>query len=562
MRFPELTRQKRAVAVFVLISVMFVLTSTIAAKKSNTWDEPAHILAGYAYLAEGMDYLSPLNHTVLGRSISGFFPWLLLDLDFDPAVKPEKAPESNFSPYSLEFLFENKSGGMTVLFFSRLGNMLIACLLGLFVYLWSAELWGARGGFLSLFLYVLSPNILAHSALATTDLPVTAFFFISAYYLYRIPVRGITPARIFGAAFFVSLALTTKHTALLLAPLFVASFAATFRTVTTRKTVISYVFLAVVVYASIWAIYGLRFHSPSPYYVQPMWDTVGDSMFAPLFDFLRGIRFLPEAYLYSLAGSLSSAELGREAFFMGEFSIEGWWYYFPVAFLIKTPIPTLFLLAAALVYLFAAGTKERVKAACLVVPVVIVFGAAVSQKVNIGLRHVLPAYPFIFTLIGFVPNIRTESVKTAKAVFYAACAWYFLTAAYIYPHQLAYFNGFVGGPDKGHRYLIDSNIDWGQDLVGLKSYMDEKGIEKIKLGYFGYTDPRYYGIDYVYLPSMIIDDPQLPEDGTVNLEGWFAISATMLQGGYLPQRDKDFYRIFREAEPVDKIGWSIFIYRF
>jgi hypothetical protein len=560
MGAPELTRPVRAAAVVVLLALFFSIASTTAIRKSNTWDESAHILAGYAYLAESMDYLSPLNHTVLGRSISGFFPWLLLDLDFDPAVKPEGAPGSNFFPYSLKFLFENRTPGMTVLIWARLGNMLVGCLLGLFVYLWSAELWGVRGGLFSLFLYALSPNILAHAGLATTDMPVTAFFFLSAFFLYRLATRGISALDLFAAAAFISLALTTKHTALLLGPLVAASFFATMRIESVKKTAVAYVFLIVTVYAAIWAIYGFRFHSQSLNYVQPVWGMVSGSVFAPLFDLLRSMKFLPEAYLYSLAGALSSAGTGREAYLLGEFSVSGWWYYFPITFLIKTPVPTLLFLAATVVYIFTAGTKDRVKALCLIAPVLLVFLTAASQKVNIGLRHVLPAYPFIFALLGFVPGIRTGSVRAAKGVFSAACLWYVVAAAIIYPHQLAYFNEFVGGPDNGHRYLIDSNMDWGQDLIGLKDYMDDNGIERIKLGYFGYTDPRYYGIDYVYMPSHMIKDPQLPEGGVVALEGWFAVSATLLQGGYLP--DRDFYITFRETEPVDKVGYSIFLYRF
>jgi hypothetical protein len=150
-------------------------------------------------------------------------------------------------------------------------------------------------------------------------------------------------------------------------------------------------------------------------------------------------------------------------------------------------------------------------------------------------------------------------LKSAKAVFYAACLWYLYAGLSIYPHQLAYFNEFVGGPANGYKYLVDSNLDWGQDLAGLKDYMDEKGVERIKLAYFGFSDPGYYGIEYEYLPSYLILEPQNVK-GAVPVEGWFAISATLLQGLYLP--DPETYRFLREVRPVDTIGHSIFIYRF
>jgi hypothetical protein len=244
---------------------------------------------------------------------------------------------------------------------------------------------------------------------------------------------------------------------------------------------------------------------------------------------------------------------------MGEFSTTGWWYYFSIAFLIKTPVAAILLLIASVLYLFVADKEDSGKAMYMILPALLVFIAVSLQKVNIGLRHVLPVYPFIFTLIGFVPNIRTRSLKAAKAVFYAACLWYLYAAISIYPHQLAYFNEFIGGPANGYKYLVDSNLDWGQDLPGLKKYMDEKGIERIKLAYFGFSDPGYYGIEYEYLPSYQILEPQNVKEA-VPVEGWLAISATMLQGLYLP--DPGTYASLREARPVDTIGHSIFIYRF
>jgi hypothetical protein len=268
-------------------------------------------------------------------------------------------------------------------------------------------------------------------------------------------------------------------------------------------------------------------------------------------------KLLPESYLYGLAGSVAGAGSGRAAFFMDQYSATGWASYFPTAFLIKTPVPTIILLFAALIY-FSHEKNRLMKALFIILPPLFVFLAFSAQKVNIGLRHVLPAYPFIFVLIGSVPSIKTESVKAARAVFYACLVWYAYATAVIFPHQLAYFNEIIGGPKNGYKYLVDSNLDWGQDLAGLKEFMDSNGIDKIKLAYFGFCDPKYYGIDYEYLPGYYIPEPvNVKED--IELTGWFAISATMLQGVYLP--DRDFYKPFKDIKPVGHIGYSIFIYK-
>lgn len=548
---------KRAIAVSFFLFLFLIQASSVALKKSNTWDEPAHIMAGYAYLADGLDYLSPLNHPAFGRLLLAVFPKAFLDLSFDPSVKPEGAKDSDFFPYSLKFLYENRAPGGTVLFLSRLSNIITGLILGIYIFVWSSELWGAAGGYLSLFFYALSPNIIAHSSLATTDIPITAFFFISVFYLYRISVKGITPLSTVACGIFLALAFTSKHTALLLLPLVLASFISSLKKGPPLKAASYYLILFAIVYLAVWGIYGFRYHSGSPYYQPLPWVKFSASSYAPVFDLLRKMRILPEAYLYSIAGVIFGASGGKAAFLMGDYSSAGWWYYFLVAFLIKTPVPTILFLTASVVY-GLSGRVSREKVLFLLLPALLVFAAFSLQKVDIGLRHVLPAYPFIFTLIGFVPSIKTPSIRPAKAVFYTCCVWYMYSAASIYPDELAYFNEFIGGPEKGYKYLVDSNLDWGQDLKGLKDYMTANKIGSIKLAYFGFSDPKYFGIDYEYLPSYVIPGAKNVRN-EVPLKGYFAISATMLQGVYLA--DRNTYRVFKELRPVDTIGYSIFIYK-
>lgn len=551
-------RYVRLVIVIFLLALFAAQSGSIALKKSNTWDESAHILAGYAYLKDGMDYLSPLHHPAFGRLLTGFFPSIALDLDFDSKVLPEESPDSDFFPYSIKFIYKNKTDAQTILFLSRLTNVILGVILGLYIFLWSKRLWGASGAILSLFIYSLSPDFLAHSSLATTDLPITAFFFISTYYLYCIAVDGVSVKGIIAASIALTLAFTSKHTAFLLVPFVALSLVFAARRQGWRRAAIAFVCVCLVIYAGIWAIYGFRFHSAGENYVPLYWGKFASSRFEPLFTFLSSVKFLPEAYLYGVNGVLSGSGGGKSAFLMGGYSTTGWWYYFFAAFLIKTPIPALVLLSAAILYSLT-GDEYRAKAAMLLLPVLLIFAVFSIQKVNIGVRHVLPAYPFLIMLTGFTANIKTQSQRAGRAVFYICCCWYVWAAISIFPHQLAYFNEFIGGPKNGYKYLVDSNLDWGQDLKGLKTYMDEHGIKKVKLAYFGLNDPANFGIDYDYLPSYVVLNPNNVKE-TVEVKGWFAISATMLQGVYL--QDRNLYAIFKETTPVDMIGYSIFIYKF
>lgn len=136
--------------------------------------------------------------------------------------------------------------------------------------------------------------------------------------------------------------------------------------------------------------------------------------------------------------------------------------------------------------------------------------------------------------------------------------WYIASSFYIHPHYLAYFNELGGGPDKGYQYLVDSNLDWGQDLKGLSNYLKNNKIEKIYLSYFGSDTPQRYGINYDWLPSIYLKNPTSGKRLYFPLKGWIAISATNIEGVYF--QNKNIYAWLKDYKPVKKIGYSIFIY--
>lgn len=539
----------------IMLAVFFLQASYIAWVKSSAWDEPTHLLSGYARLKHGSTRAS-LHHPALGQIIIAAPAAVLLDLEFDPAVN-FSYPNAHFFTSSVEFLYKNRVDGRILLFLARLPNIILATVLGLYVFIWSKRFWGPKGGLLSLFFYALSPDVLAHASLATTDLPIAAFFFIAGYYLYLIHVDGVSYRRAVLGAVFAACAFASKFTAVLLVPFIFYVFIVAARRDGLRRVVAAFAIYALVIYALIWAIYGFSYPAVSAGGVLA-WEAFPSSVPTPAFAFMREIRFLPEAHLYSLAGTLMGMGGGGAGFLMGEYSGTGWWYYFIIAFLLKTPVATIFFLIAAFSYSITR-TGTRARALALIAPAALIFIAASSQKVNIGIRHILPVYPFVFTLIGAIPAIKTESMRAARTVFVAALVWYVIATAGIFPHDLAYFNEFAGGPANGYRFLVDSNLDWGQDLRGLKEFMDKRKIGRIKLAYFGLSDPSYYGIDYEYMPSYVLLDWKGAQ-ADIPLKGWFAVSATMLQGVYLPQHD--FYRVFRDSTPVARIGYSIYVYDF
>ncbi len=193
---------------------------------------------------------------------------------------------------------------------------------------------------------------------------------------------------------------------------------------------------------------------------------------------------IPPAYLFQgfqpwLSGFhqfLTLSQEGLPAFFFGEYSWHNWWGYFPLAFLIKTPVGSLVLVTISLVFYRTGSPLGYRQALFLVLPVTLIFLAMTQAKTNIGLRHILPVYPFLFVLASRTATLRFRRPSLALLLIGIPLACTAISSLRIAPHQLAYFNESVGGPEQGYRYLSDSNLDWGQDLKGLKAYMERKSF--------------------------------------------------------------------------------------
>jgi 4-amino-4-deoxy-L-arabinose transferase-like glycosyltransferase len=412
--------------------------------------------------------------------------------------------------------------------------------------------------------------------LVTTDFPATALAFIAMYHFWSF-TRQPGLKRAIAAGIFLGLAFATKYNTLfVLLPMATWALWALVSALRKdpvagppRRLVVGLLAMGVVAYITIWGIYGFRFRSPL--YQKQMtqgaiysWENNRPSspLIASVMDVSLKARILPESYLYGLCRLLARSQEGHSAYLMGRDSTTGWWYYFILAFLFKTPVSTLLLLFATLLFFPKVREATWTSLNFLLLPAVVVFFFTSRQNINIGIRHILPAYPFLLVLIARVVRYGSKHQKLARWILGLLCIWAVWEAALIYPHYLAYFNGLVGGPSGGRYMLVDSNLDWGQDLKGLKGYMERHGIRKVKLAYFGLSDPAYYGIDYDLLPSYaVMGQPicQGESPAVLELKGTMAVSATLLQGLYCPG---DTYRMLRQREPTANIGYSIYIFQF
>jgi len=177
-----------------------------------------------------------------------------------------------------------------------------------------------------------------------------------------------------------------------------------------------------------------------------------------------------------------------------------------------------------------------------------------ASKLNIGLRHILPVYPFLFVaLSGFVVRSWNNSSTMGKTGWVFLGAWYLWACAAIHPYYLAYFNELAGGPRHAAKILVDSNLDWGQGLKALKKWMDDNGVDKVQLVSFGYAEPAYYGIDSVSVPGRSLG--YVPSGGTG--PKYLAMNLTLL-GLY---QDQPLVKFLKERVPVATVGHSINVYK-
>lgn len=572
----QLTGGKTLAAIVAgLLIIHFALAAGSAAKKSATYDEIMHLSRGYVFWKTGDFRLSadvpPLPSL-----------WMTLPL-FDVPV--EYPPfdnrvwhESKLVQYGLHFFFSTGNDPPRMLGRGRALIALVSVGLGLAIFLWSRALFGVNGGLLSLTLYAFSPTMLAHARLATTDLITAAFFLFSIAGVWAALCK-LTWPRAIGSALALSGLFLCKLTAVLAIPI-VALLAVirvcyvqplpielgkksiTASKVSTRFLAVSALLLlqAIVIYGSIWCAYGLRYETfahnvtgneklMEPYYQDSpadRWELqYGDrENLKTIVEFCREHELFPEMYLYmvALTGRMTQR---RVAFIDGEHGLTGFKRFFPLTFLYKTPLALLAILAAAMIATRLRWRDQDQRAALehaifrtlpIWIMLVVYWYFVINAKINIGHRHILATYPPLFVLGGAAAGLFGSPRRWVKWIVPGLVLIFIVCSLRVFPHYLAYFNVIAGGPGNGYRHLVDSSLDWGQDIEGLGDWLENnRGDADVYLSYFGNGPPRYYGVETYAVPFETFGYAGYRSIGTGRLTpGIYCISATMLQQVYSP----------------------------
>ena len=576
-------RTANIIAVFLLIFV-FLIAFLSVKNDSLTMDEVAHLPAGYGYLTQKDMRLNP-EHPPLIKDL-GALPLLFIkNIKFPseiPAWKSDINGQWNFGRY---FLYNTGNPADKMILWGRMPMILILILLGFFIFKWAKELFGNKAGLLALFLFSFSPTLLAHGRLVTTDVGAAAGVTVATYYFLK-SLKSPTKKNIIIAGIVFGIAQLLKFSAVLLVPFFgiIGLVWWLKKSGTFLQTIRTGFLVFLIGFLLIWPVY--QFHtwnypkdrqvSDTEFYLKDTPEFIKKPIiFASDKPILRPYAL----YLTGVSMVFQRVAGGNTTYFLGEVSNIGWRSYFPIVYLIKEPLAFHILTLIALLYaaclvrrsLGGGGAiKNRIcvwlrlhfPEFSMLVFVGIYWAVSIQGNLNIGIRHLLPVFPFTILLVsGAVSNLLKEPFLKLKCFLLAfLISWQAVSVISVFPHFLAYFNESVGGPESGYKYVVDSNLDWGQDLKGLKNWVEKNGIDTIYLDYFGGGDPQYY-LGTKFSPWWGSRNPKELPKGS-----YLAVSASFLQGGQgkkIPglQAPEGYYLWLNEYSPVAKIGYSIFIYK-
>jgi Dolichyl-phosphate-mannose-protein mannosyltransferase len=511
---------------------------------NQTWDEPAHVAAGMEWIDHGSYTYEPL-HPPLARVLTAIGPRLA-------GVRSGGHESVWLEGNSILYAGEQYDRNLSL---ARLGVLPFFLLASLVVFLWAYRIRGLATAASAVLLFTTLPPVLAHAGLATTDMAVTAAVILAAYcatvWLDRPTIRR---SLLLGAS--VAMAVLSKFSALLFLPAAAAAMALVRWRIPpriaerapgisrTRGIRVAYLALLLAVWAGYrFAVGPLVPSSPVP---------VNGAQPGGPFDRLASAPVFPAPAFFEGVGQLAAKNrAGHKSYLLGEVRDTGWWYFFPVAFAVKTPLGFILLVAAGVLAAIRAppGLERRRLLEPLAIAIAILL-VCLPSRINIGLRHVLPLYPFLAITAGsgLVSLARFRRAAPFGAVAAALLlVWHLAVSVRAHPDYLSHFNELAA--EHPERILVDSDLDSGQDLKRLADTLRARRIPSVWLAYAGSATVTEHG-----LPPVHWLEPHRP------VKGWIAASLYSLKLGSLGRPGHDDFAWLERYEPVARVGNSIRLY--
>lgn len=598
-----------AMIICALLLMTFASVAWLAALgKSATYDEPLDVIEAWANTRLGDYRICPADPALwsywaglpLGRNT------ITADLN-SPAWKEAITDIRSQYGFATDTLYRTSGNDAdTLLRRSRAMMLILGVLIGVIVACWSWKLGGATAAVAATTCFCLDPNFLAHAPLVKNDVSI-ALVAIAMLAMAWSVGRAARVWNIALLALLCGVAVCVKYTGVVLVLALIALLLARawiplqwslagrpLRRITSRLggAGIIAVCCVGVSYPCIWACYRFR-ASPTPdpsthlgseqvarecisiemILLNPTHKPRPEEVAARrppislrLALFAERHRLFPEAWTNGFILTYTHTRL-RSAYLMGSVRVQGWWYFFPLAMLFKTPLATL-LAMLLIVELIVRGCRVQPATApagwwsalCIAVPVLVIALAAMTNRIDIGIRHVLLLYPFLYVSVGVAfAHVLQWRRLAGIAIGMALALGLAAETVCRFPNYIDFFNVAAGGWRGGLDLLGDSNLDWGQDLPLLRRWQENHPDKPIYLDYFGSADPDYYHIKYIKLSDVQFRGRGDWKAG-LDPNGVIAISATQLQGIYLFEYGPPQYSYLRRSRPLDVLGGSIYIY--
>jgi Dolichyl-phosphate-mannose-protein mannosyltransferase len=562
-----------------------------------TNDEPGHVAAGISHWETG-DYTMFRVNPPLVRKLA-VLP-VLLTLPDTTGIEPDHKP-GNRAEWAAgqSFLAANRSRFLELFFLARLPGILWSLLGTWVVFSWARELYGPWAGCLGVAIWCLGPNILGNAQLISEDVPAAVAGSLATYWFWRY-LRNATWTHASGAGLLLGVALCTKFTLLILCLVWPLLWLISGVRLNTAGFITGWASWAYGVLHGIWMVVLSIVIVNCVYEFQGTCRQLGEYTFISRAfageptrvtgagdQEWAGNRFrghwlgrcpvpLPEDFLLGIDQQRWEFEQSwrwRPSYLAGEWRQYGWWYYYLYALAVKVPLGiwALVLWAIALTLVKLRHLSNWRDEVVLWLPAAVILAVVSSQTgFNRHMRYVLPALPFV--VIG-TSKVSTLVYCGRRLVILPLCiclAYSIGSTLRVHPHELSYFNEAAGGPENGYHHLENSNIDWGQDLLFLKEWLDEHSEARpLGLAYYNTADPELIGIEYTLPPfgHKVAGHTDRSRCGPV--PGYFAISVNLLvgavwsapngHGGHqaVPLGAFDYFRYF---EPIARAGFSIYIY--
>jgi len=578
---------KTTLLVLIIISLAVVFSITSFWNDSLIVDEIPHVGSGYGYV-KALDYRLNPEHPPLAKALAAI-PLLFLNLT-------QTAFETKFWLTDINgqwdfgrfLIFQSGNNADLITRVVKFPMLIFFILSALLVYKWTNKLYGKFAGIISLILFSFSPTIIAHSRFVTTDVPALFGILLASFFFIKY-LKEPNRKNLWIAGITFGIAMLTKFSTFLLVPFFIIIAIVygfiTGNRISKLKPLLNTILIFVIGFVFIvWPVYYLFTYNYPPARqaadAEFLLSSFGSRTLANIVVFLADKPVVKGLAQYGL-GLLMVAQRavgGNTTYFLGEVSATGWKYYFPIVYALKEPLPWLILLIISIIFLawqvnfrnfrfknISIWLRNHFVEFIMLLWLVIYWTSSIKSNLNIGVRHLLPTYPFAIILVsGQIKRIinyfgrRKVKLFTFYFLLFTFLGWYIFEFVNVWPYYLTYFNQIAGGPSKGYRYVADSNLDWGQDLKRLSKWTEENNIEKIHLDYFGWSDPAYY-LKERYRRMWAGKYKNAADFIKQTGGGYLAVSLTFFMGSR--ENIDTSYLWLENIKPIANIGNSIWVWR-